>query len=476
MLFRDLREFLGALEKTGDLVTVREEVDWNLEASAIIRRLNEQKGPVPLFEKIKDYPQGYRLCGDHLATFRRLAIALGMSPEAGYKEILEVYTQRSEERIKPRVVSTGPCKEEITTGGDVDLFHLPAPMVHGTDGGRYLGTLNLGIFKDPDSDWVNWGIYRFMIHDRNSVGILIIPSQHSGLIYSKYEAKGESMPYAACIGVEPLVNVGATAGLPVGDSEVELIGGLREEPLPVVQCETSDLMVPATAEIVLEGEILPGVRKQEGPFGEYTGFSVSGAAPRPIFKVNAITHRKNPILTIACEGIPTVIDHVAMNISWMAEIRKDLIRAGLPVTGIYCPPESALHLLVVATKTPMAGIPFKIASAVWANKNGQYVPKVIVVNDDIDPTRMEDVIHAFATKCGPRRGIRVIEDVFNCPLTPYLEPGDRKRGRGSNVLFDCTWPLDWPEEEVPIKSSFDTIYPKELQDRVLQKWKGYGFE
>jgi 4-hydroxy-3-polyprenylbenzoate decarboxylase len=319
-------------------------------------------------------------------------------------------------------------------------------------------------------------MYRLMLLDKNRCGILIIPTQHSGLLYRKYESRGLPMPYTACIGLDPTIHVGAAASLPAGSSEAEVIGGVRGEPLRLVKCETNDLMVPAGAEIVLEGEVLPNVREPEGPFGEYQGYSVHGKAPMPVFQVNAITTRKNPILTIVCEGMPVTMGHTVANVVIVAEIYKELLRQALPVVGIYSPPWSCTDLLVVAIKSPHGGLPQRVASAVWGTKSGMFFNKIMVTNDDIDPTNLNQVINSFSTKCHPGRGIHVMDGAWNIPLTPYLSPAERRTQRGANVLFDCTFPPEWGPADTPVKSDFESIFPQEIQQKVLSRWKDYGFK
>jgi len=182
MPYKDLREFIETLEKSGDLHRIKKEIDWNLEAGAITRKGCEEVGPAILFEKIKDYPEGYRVLANPLASFRRLAIALDMPPDSTYTEILNRYAEGRKNLIKPILVSDGPCKEEIHIGDDVDLYKLPALIIHGGDGGRYLCTWHVTITKDPDSGWVNWGMYRAMIQDKNRMGGLILPFQHIGML------------------------------------------------------------------------------------------------------------------------------------------------------------------------------------------------------------------------------------------------------------------------------------------------------
>ena len=318
MPYTDLREFIDKLKKTNDLIEINEEVDWNLEAGAIMRRAYERWQPAQLFNKIKGYKEGYRLLGGPLATFRRLAIAMDMKPESSYTDMLNEFDKRVNNPIKPIIVKDGPCKENILKGKEVNLLTFPVPIVHGGDGGRFIGTWNIGICKDLDSEWVNWGTYRAMIHDKNTTGILIIPQQHVGMIYLKYEEKNIPMPYVICIGLDPMINFIATTGVAYGVNEVDIVGGMRNEPVKLTKCETLDLYVPATSEIVLEGEVLPHIRKEEGPFGEYPGYQISGKVSRPVFKVKCITYRNNPILTTACIGIPPDDVGLESRFNWTA--------------------------------------------------------------------------------------------------------------------------------------------------------------
>lgn len=474
MSFNDLREFIARLEEMGDCRRIEDEVDWNLEVGAITRRCEELLSPAPFFQKIKDYPPGYRILGDPVGTFRRLAIALGLPPEATYKELLDVYDERRKHPIKPTQVSTGPCKEVIQIGEDVDLFKLPTPMIHGGDGGRYIGAWHFVATKDPDSDWVNWGMYRVMIHDKNTVGLLLSPFQHIGKIYEKYERLNKPMPFAVVVGTEPIIPMVASSAVPYGVSEVDIVGGIRQQSLEVVKCETVDLLVPATAEIVLEGEIPPGVRRPEGPFGEYPGYQVSGAFPRPVGNLSALTFRRDPIITFLPEGMPVDGGHITASISWASDIRSDLLRTGFPIKAIYVSVEAALHICVVATETPYANIATQIAGCIWANKNGSFIPRIIVVNTDVDVTDMMQVMHAFATKCDPGIGTTVIEQGVGTPLTPFTHPHSREVGRCAKVVYDCTWPLDWPAGRIPIKASFQDLYPDEIKKRVINNWKRYG--
>src|SRR3989304_3954302 len=271
MAFKDNREFIKALDKTKDVVHINQEIDWDLEAGAVVRRTNELRGPAALFENIKGFPQGYRIFGAPLATYRRLAISMGLPPETPVRALHEEYDRRMKKPIKPVIVKDGPCKENILLGDDVDLYRFPAPTIHDGDGGRYIGTWHLVINNDPDSDWSNWGLYRVVIHDkRHLTGLIVHDINQSGVIFfNKYVSKNKPMPVAIAIGPDPLCVAVAADPIAMNLSEVDYAGGLRQEPGEMGKCETSDLMVPAYSEIVIEGEMLPDVMVQEGPFGEY---------------------------------------------------------------------------------------------------------------------------------------------------------------------------------------------------------------
>ncbi|MDP2645072.1 MAG: UbiD family decarboxylase [Desulfobacterales bacterium] len=160
MAFNDNREFIEALEKTGDVVRIRQEVDWDLEVGAITRRVCERQDPAPFFEKIKDYPEGYRIFGAPLATERRFAAALGLNQDTPFREIQAEYSRRLERPVKPVIVKDAPCKENVLVGDEVDLHRFPAPMVHEGDGGRYMATWHAMVSKSAKKDWTNWGMYQ----------------------------------------------------------------------------------------------------------------------------------------------------------------------------------------------------------------------------------------------------------------------------------------------------------------------------
>jgi len=476
MPFRDNREYIEALEKAGEVVRVAQEVDWDLEAGAIIRRSYELKLPAPFFQKIKGYPKGFRMFGGPLANFRRLAIAMDMPADSHPGAILDEYHKRAQHPIKPVIVKDGPCKENVRIGDQADLYELPAPMVHDGDGGRYISTWHFVITKDLDSDWVNWGMYRQMIHNSRDMGGLFLPTQDIGVMYyRKYEANNIPMPFATAIGPDPMSALASCASYGVGRNEADLAGGIRRAPVELIKCETSDILVPAHAEIIIEGEVVPYERVDEGPFGEYTGYRSSPRMPRPVYRVKAITFRNDPILTVANMGVPLDDADICLSVCGRTDIKTILDNYGFPITGIHLPPECSGHMIVVAVQAKYTNIASHIANAIWGTKLPY--PYIVVVDSDVDPYNITEVLHAIVTKCHPVRGIRAQAFAVGHPLLPFLSLEERMWGKGAAVLLDCTWPLDWPKEiAIPRKASFKEIYPKEIQEKVLNNWKNYGYK
>ena len=479
MPYSDLREYMNRLEEKGELKRIKAEVDWNLEMGAIMRRASDLREPALLFENIKGYSPDYRVLANSVAAsktsaYTRCAIALDLPPDTHPLQIVDEMVKRISNPIKPVLVNKAPCKENILKGNDVDIYRFPVGFYRSIDGGRFIGTWHATINKDPDTGWVNWGMYRHQVHDKQTLGFLAHPGQHGpGIYYQKYESRGNPMPIAIALGMEPCCTFVSQSMIGAYVNEVDIAGGLRGKPVELVKCETCDLEVPATSEIVIEGEVLPHERRDEGPFGEYTGYSASERGPRPIIHVKCITHRNKPILPVANPGKPfddnTFIYAVCLSAALTTEIRK----LGIPFKSLFITPETMA--VIVSAKETYPGFVHTLSSAIWGSKTGIYRPTIIVVGDDVDVTKPEEVLWAMTTRMHPVRDIHVKKRAPSHPLFPFISPEERKDLVGAAVCFDATFPFEW-KDGAPKIVDFERSWPDNIKQLVLSKWKDYGFK
>jgi UbiD family decarboxylase len=274
MASRDLRAWMARLESECELKRVTARVDWDDEISQIIRKVYQQSGPALLFENIKGHENTFsrKLFTNGLGTQSRVNLMLGLAKNTPVTGTIQTIMKRMKKPLEPVRVKTGPVKENIIRGKDIDLFRIPVPKWHPLDNGRYINTFNGTVTKDPDTGQNNVGVYRGTILGKNKVGVLLMPMKDWGITYRKFQDMGKPMPVAFVYGYDPTLVV--VAGSPVVGPEYDLAGALRQEPIELVKCETSDIDVPAFAEIVIEGTISPdpATYEIEGPFGEGSGF------------------------------------------------------------------------------------------------------------------------------------------------------------------------------------------------------------
>lgn len=266
----DLRKYIEKLEQINELKLI-EQADWNLEIGTITELSAELDGPALLFDKIKGYPEGHRILTNLISKPKQWAIMLGLPTNLSNIELVRLIKEKFKELkpIPPIEVSNGPILENVQEGEAVDMFSFPTPKWHEYDGGRYIGTGDMVIVRDPDANWVNVGTYRVQIHNKNTLGLYITPGHHGRLIREQYWARGKSCPVAVVFGAHPLVWFPASLSLPWGSSEYDTAGGFLGEPLKVVKGGYTGLPIPAYAEIAIEGECPPPdvESKEEGPFG-----------------------------------------------------------------------------------------------------------------------------------------------------------------------------------------------------------------
>jgi 4-hydroxy-3-polyprenylbenzoate decarboxylase len=474
-LFDDNRSFIAALRETGDVREIEVEVDWDLEVGAISRLSCERDGPSDWFKKVHDYP-GQSIFANPLATWRRTALALGLEPDAHIRDIYRAYEERERNPVPPVEVEEGPCQENIVTGAAVDVSMVPAPMIHEGDGGRYVGTWDLVISRDPGSDWSNWGIYRFMVHDERTLTGWPRPTSHLGKVLREhYVPRREPMPVAVVIGADPLSHLAASATYMLGGDERLLAGGLRGRAVRVCRATQSDHLIPADAEMVIEGHILPDQIAMEGPYGEYPGYRTGEMARGVLMDVTAITFRYDPIHTLDCTGLR---DDSATCTSFTGAIaiKRRLERYDIPVVDVYVPPEGAVHTVVISVGRGGGEVTERILEILTARR--AQLSKIFVMDDDVDVFNMDEVIHAFSTRCHPGRGVFVnrYEGRAN-GLTPCYSAEEREILSGASVAFDCTWPPSWNRiTRIPVKATFNHIYSEELRSRVLERADELGLD
>jgi UbiD family decarboxylase len=310
----NFRSFVDELRKDGDLVDIDIEIDPHLEAAAITRRALETHSQAPLFNNVKgEYKGLFRMLGapaglrhKSKGTFGRVARHLGLPGTASAKEIIDkVLSAKRKAPIPPILISSegAPCKENKILGDDIDLTKLPNPLLHGSDGGKYIQTYGMQILQSPDKKWTNWSISRAMIHNEKQLVGLVMPPQHIAQIFQMWKEKGEDVPWALALGVPPAAIMVSSMPLPDGVTEAEYIGSMTGQAMELVKCETNDMHVPANSEMIIEGTISVTETGHEGPFGEMHGYLFKDDVKvQPLFNVKAITYRNDAILPIAVAG------------------------------------------------------------------------------------------------------------------------------------------------------------------------------
>jgi len=460
MQIRDLREFIALLEEKGELLRMREEIDPKFEIGAINRLLVEHRGPAVLFENIVGSPAP--VVSFLFGSENRINLAFGTENR---KQTLEKYLKALEDNWpEPTIVDSGPCKENIIT--DPDLTRDIPNIVWGElDGGPYI-TLPLVVTKDRAKRKRNVGIYRVMIQGPKEAGILIAPTQHIGMMYREYELHDEPMEIAIFLGGDPLLYVVGAAPLRFGDDEFSLLSAIRGEPIQLVKCETVDLEVPATAEIVIEGVVPPKIRKLEGPFGEYTGY-YGTKGERPIVKITCITHRNDYIWpgTYETKPYPPSEDAVLRSISVDACILSQARKVIPEIRNFHMLKSSGTSYVGVVQigDKPYSHFAKRVMDAIWATHKGCWIKVLIVVDKDIDIYDVNDVIWAISTRVQPHSDVFIVDEHIGYPL----DPSAKRPGISSRMGIDAT---------IKVPERFDSYPPLSIpsQDLLSKVKKRYG--
>jgi UbiD family decarboxylase len=420
---QDLRSFLDLVkrQKPEDFQIVSRPVDPAYEITALVVKLEKEarRRPVVLFENVKG--SAFPVLTNLHASRGRLAAAIGARPEA----MLPTYLRAMERPIAPRIVSTGPVKEVVRRGREVDLTTLPQIVHHQGDAGPYV-TAAISFAKDPASETWNCAYNRLMLQGRDSTSIHLTLGKHLWEFAKIAEARREPLPVAFAIGVHPAIALGALAIGSIDEDERAIMGALLGEPLELVKCETSDVLVPAHAELVLEGEILPAARVAEGPFGEFTGYSL-GERQREVVRYTAITHRRDAMfqdITVAH------LDHMLLSTIPMEANLYRAVRAMVPsIKAVRVPGPFTCY---VSIEQRLAGqAKNAIMSVLGADL---YMKRVVVVDHDVDVFDDRQVNWAIATRCQPDRDITIITHARGSDL----DPSSREDGYTAKWGVDAT--------------------------------------
>lgn len=443
----DLREFLRLTSERGELQVIHG-ADPHLEMGALYELSLEKKyPPVLLFEGIKGHSPTMRV-----ATNVRTSPLLVGNLDLEAVQRLRQERRKTIEGIPPEEVQDGPIMQNILRDADVDITAFPAPVWHPLDGGGYIGTECLVIMKDPDSDWINVGTYRVMVHDGQTLGIFIEPGKHGNIIRHKYWGQGKPCPVAICVGQAPVLGNMAGSASKQGESEMAIAGGRLGRPIQVVRGEKTGLPFPADGELVFEGEMPPPDEESrpEGPFAEWTGYYASDVRPEAVVKVSRIYHRDDPIVLGQPPAKPTYPGRQT-DLAQIASLWDSLEAAGVPeIKGVWKLAGGGVRLINVISirqlhsgHAKMAGL---VASGCIA---GAFLGRVvIIVDDDIDVTNSAEVMWAVATRWDPKTQTDIIDGCWTGNLDPTLAPAKRESGdmTNSRIIIYAVRPFHWKDQ------------------------------
>ena len=460
MPYDDLRDWLREADRLGELRTVKGaswKGDIGQAADLVIR---EDDGPAVLFDEVEDSPPGYRILINVFAGKRR-NMTLGFPDELTKVELSDACYDayvKEQKTIPHEVVDDGPVFENVLEGDDIDLLKFPTPFWHAKDGGRYIGTGCYSVTQDPDDGWLNVGTYRAMIHDKKSIGVLMVPGKHGHVHRQKHWDRGEPLPIVMVLGGDPVTFYAACTEVPTGTCEFDIAGGMRGKPLEVVRGRKTGLPFPANAEIVLEGFLHQGHEKDEGPFGEWTGYYAGGRRPEPVLEVETLYHRNDPIIL----GVPPIGGKADEMGRYRAVLRSAMLKqalkdSGVPdVTGVWCHEIGSsrmLHGVAIKQRYPghskQAGHIAAMAHA--TNYANRYV---IVVDDDIDVTDIGELLWGMITRSDPATSIDIIKDARTSPADPRLPPEQRAQQNlvMGRAVIDACRPFHWKDDFPPVNA------------------------
>jgi UbiD family decarboxylase len=470
----DLRTWLEEARSFGELTEVPG-AHWNLELGAISElNVKRERPPALLFDEIPDYPKGFRVLTCSTASPARLSSVLRLGAQESHRELVQTLRgkprqwQSQAPEYNPVKVETGPVFENIQSGDAVDLFSFPSPLWHEKDGGRYIGTGCMVVTKDLDSDWINVGTYRVMIHDKTHVGLDMIPGKHGAIQYDKHMKVAKPFPVAIVVGCDPLGYLISGIEVPFGMCEFNYIGAILKQPVSVVSGQLTGLPFPSASEIVLEGWAHPGDERIEGPFGEFHGYYPGKAETAPVVTIEHIYYRNQPIIMGSPPAKPPNDYSYSKAVMRSALLVDALQAAGVPdVEGVWAHEIGGARMFnVVAIRQRYAGHARQAGHILSQCGVGAYMSRYsIVVDEDIDPSNLQEVMWAIATRTDPDLDIDIIKRGMGSKNDPMSIASPYKAPFASKAIIDACRPYDFIREFPEVAEA-----SKELQEKVRGKW------
>ncbi|MEC1582985.1 phenolic acid decarboxylase BsdC [Bacillus subtilis] len=469
MAYQDFREFLAALEKEGQLLTVNEEVKPEPDLGAAARAASNlgDKSPALLFNNIYGYHNA-RIAMNVIGSWPNHAMMLGMPKDTPVKEQFFEFAKRYDQFPMPvKREETAPFHENEIITEDINLFDiLPLFRINQGDGGYYLDKACVisRDLEDPDNfGKQNVGIYRMQVKGKDRLGIQPVPQHDIAIHLRQAEERGINLPVTIALGCEPVITTAASTPLLYDQSEYEMAGAIQGEPYRIVKSKLSDLDVPWGAEVVLEGEIIAGEREYEGPFGEFTGH-YSGGRSMPIIKIKRVYHRNNPIFEHLYLGMPWTECDYMIGINTCVPLYQQLKEAYpneiVAVNAMYT------HglIAIVSTKTRYGGFAKAVGMRALTTPHGLgYCKMVIVVDEDVDPFNLPQVMWALSTKMHPKHDAVIIPDLSVLPL----DPGSNPSGITHKMILDATTPVA-PETRGHYSQPLDSpLTTKEWEQKLM---------
>jgi 4-hydroxy-3-polyprenylbenzoate decarboxylase len=465
-VYKDLRQFIELVDRSGALRRI-DGADPRFEIGGITEvAAGRPDCPALLFDRIKGHKPGFRIFTNATTNVQRSALALGLAPTLRPLDALRAWMEKRKalRPLPPVVVRDAAFLENTLAGPDVDIARFPAPIWHRGDGGPFIGSGSIVVMRDPDNGWINASIYRVQVHAPNKVTVQFDHAgRHGAIIAKKYWDRGESCPLAVVHGEDPALFIAGFEYLPDGRSEYEFAGAIRGAPTEVHDGPQSGLPVPAFAEIVFEGQLLPMSQTTlpEGPFGEFTGYYAAEKRPGPVMEVTAIHYRKDPILLGSPPMKPPRF-HFGLPFR-AATIWNNLEAAGVTdVTGVW--QHVSQLMTVVALRQRYDGHAKRAALVAAAHS---YMARiVVVVDDDVDPSNLADVIWAVTTRCEPCENIDVLRNAWSSALDPRISPEAKERGvtSHSKAIIDACRPFSW-RAKFPLPSALSAEEARAIEEK-----------